>query len=146
ACATCHRQELAFTDGRKVPVGATGTPGVRNAMSLANVGYNARFTWGNPLIDSLEHQALIPMFSEDPVEMGLAGREHELLTTLASDPKTAALFKAAFPGEAAPVTLDHLLKAIASFERAIISLSAPYDRYLRGDDRALSPSAQRGMA
>src|SRR5438477_6208798 len=70
SCASCHRQELAFTDGRAVATGATGEHHTRGAMSLVNAAYAARYTWANPLVDSLEHQALLPMFGDQPVEMG----------------------------------------------------------------------------
>lgn len=146
SCASCHRQDLAFTDGRPVAIGATGEHHSRGAMSLVNVAYAAKLTWANPLVDSLEHQALLPMFGERPVEMGLAGKEHDMLAVLAADKDTAALFAKAFPGNAAPVTLDHLTKALASFERSIVSADAPFDRYMRGDDIALSDAQQRGLA
>lgn len=144
SCASCHRQELAFTDGKPVAVGATGEHHTRGAMTLVNAGYNARFTWANPLVDSLEHQALLPMFGEAPVEMGLAGKEKEVLAALAADKATAALFAKAFPG-GEPVTLDHLTKALASFERSIVSADAPFDRYMRGDDSAFTPAQERGF-
>src|SRR5262249_5455952 len=71
SCATCHRQELGFTDGRSVGVGATDEPHSRGAMSLVNVAYNAVLTWSNPRMKLLEEQALVPMFGEHPVELGL---------------------------------------------------------------------------
>src|SRR5580698_5747155 len=57
SCATCHKQELAFTDGRAVSAGATGESHSRGAMSLVNVAYNAALTWSNPELKSLEKQA-----------------------------------------------------------------------------------------
>ena len=71
SCATCHKQELAFTDGRAVGLGATGESHSRSAMSLVNVAYSAALTWSNPEMKSLEKQALVPMFGEHPVELGL---------------------------------------------------------------------------
>src|ERR1700677_287160 len=76
SCATCHKQELAFTDGRAVGVGATGESHSLSAMSLVNVAYSAALTWSNPEIKSLEKQALVPMFGDHPVELGL--RENDL--------------------------------------------------------------------
>ncbi len=144
SCASCHRQELAFTDGKPVAVGATGEHHTRGAMTLVNAGYSARLTWANPLVDSLEHQALLPMFGEAPVEMGLAGKEQQVLAALKADKDTVALFARAFPGDE-PVTLDHLTKALASFERSIVSFNAPFDRYMRGDDSAFTPAQERGL-
>lgn len=85
SCGTCHKQALAFTDGRAQAVGTTGEVHPRGAMSLANVAYASRFAWANPLLDRLEDQALLPMVGDDPVEMGLAGRAEEALATLRSD-------------------------------------------------------------
>ena len=61
SCATCHKQELAFTDGRAKPVGATGQAHPRSAMSLVNVAYAVSLTWNNASLRSLEEQALVPM-------------------------------------------------------------------------------------
>src|ERR1035438_1965062 len=71
SCASCHRQELAFTDGRAVGLGATGELHSRSAMSLVNVAYSGALTWSNPEMKSLEKQALVPMFGEHPIELGL---------------------------------------------------------------------------
>jgi len=71
SCASCHKQELAFTDGRAVGLGATGELHSRSAMSLVNVAYSAALTWSNPELTSLEKQALVPMFGEHPVELGV---------------------------------------------------------------------------
>lgn len=73
SCATCHKQSLAFTDGKKVAVGSTNEIHSRNSMGLANVAYSPVLTWANPLMTSLENQALIPIFGEHPLEMGMVG-------------------------------------------------------------------------
>jgi cytochrome c peroxidase len=145
SCGTCHRQELAFTDGRPRAKGATGTLHARSSMSLVNVAYNARLTWANPLMDSLEAQALVPMFGENPVEMGLAGKEREVLAGLVADEGYARRFRAAFPTDDEPVTVANIAKAIASFERTILSGESAYDKYMRGETTALSEGARRGM-
>ena len=144
ACATCHKQELAFTDGRAVGLGATGESHSRSVMSLVNVAYSAALTWSNPKLTRLEEQALTPMFGEHPVELGLREGD-EFLPMLRSDAKYQALFERAFPGEAGRFTTSNVTKALASFERSIISGSSPYDRYHYGrDDSAVSDSAKRG--
>ena len=145
SCASCHRQELAFTDGKARGVGTTGEVHPRGPMSLANVAYAPRFTWAHPHLDRLEHQALAPLFGDDPVEMGMGDHEDELVARLAADPATVARFAAAFPDDAEPITVPHLVQAIASFERTMLSFDSPYDRYTRGDLDALSVEAQRGM-
>src|ERR1700690_2510246 len=63
SCATCHRQELAFTDGRAQAMGATRQPHPRSSMSLVNVAYNKVFNWSDPVTRTLEEQALKPMMS-----------------------------------------------------------------------------------
>jgi cytochrome c peroxidase len=147
ACASCHKPELAYTDGRAHAVGATGDSVRRSAMSLANVAYNPAFTWGNPGVDSLEAQMKQPLFSEHPVEMGLHKDGARVMAALALDGTYAADFAASFPGDLEPVTMEHAIKAIAAFERTLISGRAPFDRYVFDDDRAaLSESAKRGMA
>jgi cytochrome c peroxidase len=145
SCASCHRQELAFTDGRARAEGTTGQLHPRSAMSLVNVAYNERLTWADPDLDSLERQALVPMLGEDPIELGLKGREQEFLETLSRDPLYRRLFPSAFPGETDQLTLTNVTKAIAAFERTIVSMRSPYDRYRwGGDPSAISDAAKRG--
>lgn len=145
SCATCHKQSLAFTDGRARSIGVTAELHPRSAMSLANVAYAPVLTWGNPTQRKLETQALVPMFGEDPVEMGLSGFEGPLLARLAMVPQYQTLFRAAYPTEEDPFTLVNVTRALASFERTLISGRAPYDRYRTGKNpTAISPSARRG--
>lgn len=147
SCASCHRQELAFTEGRVTAQGSTGEPHRRNSMSLANVAYAASLTWANPVLPDLEAQALVPLFGEHPVELGLAGQEEVLLQRLSGDARYPELFAAAFPEEKQPVSLTSVVRALGAFQRTLISGNSPYDRYIYGDEReALSPSARRGMA
>jgi cytochrome c peroxidase len=82
ACATCHEQERAFTEGKGRAVGSTGQVHPRGSMSLVNVAYAAALTWGNPAMTRLEEQALVPMFGEQPVELGLQKPGSELLDRL----------------------------------------------------------------
>ena len=144
SCASCHKQELAFTDGRAVGIGATGELHSRNTMSLVNVAYSAALTWSNPDLKTLEKQALIPMFGDHPVELGL----HEgdaFLPAIRSDKTYTALFAKAFPEDTDRYTIANVTKAIASFERSIISARSPYDRYhYDRDDSAVSESAKHG--
>lgn len=144
SCASCHKQELAFTDGRAVGLGATGELHSRSAMSLVNVAYSAALTWSNPEMKSLEKQALVPMFGEHPIELGLREGD-QFLHTIRADAKYQELFSHAFPSEPDPFTISNITKAIASFERSIISARSPYDRYhYDRDDGAISDSAKRG--
>ncbi len=152
SCATCHQQGKAFTDGMRFSSGITGEQARRSAMSLANVAYLPVLTWSNPLLSSLEVQALIPLFGEHPVEMGMAGQEAVLFERLKADPLYRKLFKAAFPAESkagddALYSLSTVTKALASFQRTLISVGSPYDRYRYGGDwSAIGPAAKRGEA
>lgn len=152
SCASCHEPSRAFTDGRRVSTGVTGEAGSRSAMSLTNVAYLPVLNWSNPLLTSLEVQALIPLFGEHPVEMGMAGREVELFARLQSDPTYRRLFARAFPDEAGKGTqalfsLSTLTRALASFQRTLLSFDSPYDRYrYGGDSGAIGEAARRGEA
>lgn len=147
SCASCHRQELAFTDGRAVAVGATGETHPRSSMSLVNVAYAGVLTWSDPGATRLEDQALTPLLGEHPVEMGLAGREAALLHDLRADALYRRMFPEAFPGAGDPFTVANVTKALAAFERSIVSARSPYDRYYFGGAAgAISESAKRGEA
>jgi len=146
SCSSCHRPELAFTDGRARAVGATGEIVRRGALSLTNVAYNPAFTWSSEEVRSLEAQMRQPLFNEHPLEMGLKEDGKSAIDALASAGYQAQ-FAAAFPDELVPLSMDHIIKALASFERTLISGRSPFDRYVFDDDRsALSEGAKRGMA
>ncbi len=146
ACASCHRQELAFSDGRSQAIGATGEVHPRGAMSLTNVAYNLGFAWADPTLASLEEQARVPMFNQTPVELGLEGSGEAMIRRLTADRRIEALFAAAFPQEQDRIRLDNVLKALAAFERTLISGNSAYDRWLYRDERAaVSEAARRGM-
>jgi cytochrome c peroxidase len=145
SCASCHQQARAFTDGLPVAIGATGERHARNTMTLTNVAYNPVLTWANPLLSELEQQALVPMLGEHPVEMGLTGREGTLLQTLRVDPVYQRFFPVAFPGKTEPFSLVNITRALAAFQRTLLSHNSPYDRYrYRGDLAAVSDAARRG--
>ncbi len=145
ACAGCHEQSRAFTDGRARAVGSTGEMHSRSAMSLVNVAYVPALGWANPELTELEAQALVPMFGDNPVELGMKGQEELLLARLKQAPEYQRLFPAAFPDEEAPFTIASVVRALASFERTILSGDSPYDRYWRGDDPdAISAAAKQG--
>lgn len=146
ACASCHLQERAFTEPLTVSVGSTGESHFRNAMSLTNVAYNATQNWASPAVVRLEHQALIPLFGDDPVELGLGGREAELFARLAAVPEYQELFPRAFPEAGGAITVDTITKALAAFQRTLISGDSAYDRFWYGRDvTALSASEVRGL-
>lgn len=145
ACASCHEQARAFTDGRARAVGAFSTPGHRNAMALANVGYSPALTWANPHLRRLEFQALLPLFGQEPMEMGLAGEERAVFEKLAADPVYAELFARVFPERDGAIDLYTVTRALAAFERTLVSVDSPYDRFKYGGQAdAISAAAKRG--
>jgi cytochrome c peroxidase len=147
SCSTCHRQELAFTDGSVTPTGSTGHRLERNSQTLANVAFLPVLTWPNPIIDSLERQMLLPIFADIVVELGATGHEREILARFRDDAEYGALFSAAFPEERDPFTFDVIVRAIASFERTLVSGDSPHDRALFGKESgAMSAAAERGMS
>lgn len=144
SCASCHQQSRAFTDGRPRALGATGEEHPRGAMTLANVAYNLRFNWGDPRTKSLEEQMLVPMLGRHPVELGLAGKK-ELVLRLREDPDYRERFAEAFRGRRS-LTFRNVTRAIAAFQRTLISGDSAYDRRVFADDRgAMSAAAERGM-
>ena len=147
SCESCHMQAMAFTDGRAVSRGVTGEVTPRNSMSLANVGYAPVLTWGNPLLRHLERQALVPLIGKSPVELGLADREAEVVDRLAAEPVYQQLFPAAFPEAKGKISLATIVRALAAFQRTIVSVRSPYDRYrYEGDVDAVSDAVIRGEA
>lgn len=144
SCGTCHEQARAFTDGRARSVGSTGQMHPRGSMSLVNIAYAQALTWANPQLARLEEQALVPMYGDHPIELGL-DRSDGWLETLSRDAVYQPLFAAAFPGQPNAVTRDNVVKSIATFERTIVSARSPYDRYhFDRDDKAISEAAKRG--
>jgi cytochrome c peroxidase len=145
SCASCHQQARAFTDGRARAVGSTGEIHPRSSMTLVNVAYVPALTWANPKLTHLEAQALVPMFGDHPVELGMKGREDRLLQRVKKVPEYQRLFPAAFPGERDPFSVTLLVRALSSFQRTILSGDSPYDRYYRGTEPdAISASAKHG--
>jgi cytochrome c peroxidase len=146
SCATCHEQRHGFTDGNATRPGVHGDPGRRNIMTLANVGYFASLTWGDPRVRRLEDQALIPIAGDQPVEMGFKGQEAALTARLAANACYRRMFAQAFPEADGAVTMATVAKALAAFQRTLLSFDAPYDRRGRGTPTPVSPEAERGQA
>lgn len=145
ACATCHEQRRAFADGNTTHAGVHGDPGRRNVPGLGNVGWMTPLTWADPRLTTLEAQAVVPVTGTTPVEMGMAGQESEIARRLARDACYRAMFARAFPGDGA-IDFPHAARALAAFERVLISLDSPYDAWMRGDRAALPPAATAGAA
>jgi len=137
SCASCHEPAHAWADTTPVSAGVAHQLGTRNTPSIINQAYIVPQFWDGRALH-LEKQAVGPV--QNPIEMDLTAAQLEF--RLNHIPGYAAQFQAVF-GEAA--TIDNLAKAIASFERTILSTNTRYDRYLRGNRTALNESAVRGM-
>lgn len=143
SCSSCHIQQYAFAEPSDVSVGSTGQPHRRNAQALVNVAYNRTLTWAHDGLVELEQQILIPMFGETPVELGITGHESDVLARFDTE-AYHHLFEQAFDDP--KPNFDHIVKALASFVRSLISLNSAFDRYAyQGQDEALSDSQIRGL-
>jgi cytochrome c peroxidase len=131
SCATCHRQERAFTDGRTFSAGVDGTLQPRNTMSLANLLWVRNFFWDGRA-RGLEEQAKTPL--TNPHEMGQdLGVSAAKLQSISMYPP---LFRSAFGNDT--IKEEMILKALSQFERTLISAGSPYDLYLQ---KRYQPSA-----
>jgi cytochrome c peroxidase len=140
ACASCHDPLRGFSDGRKFSTGVDGKTGTRNAPTVLNAAYAGTLFWDGRA-SSLEEQAAGPI--QNPIEMN---QTHEVcVSKLGEDPAYVAEFENAFgPG---PITMDKVQKALAAFERTVLSANSAFDRYeFGGDKNALSAAAARGLA
>lgn len=141
ACATCHDAKLGLADG--VPLskaGATGRALRRHTPSLWNVAWAPLLMWDGRA-EGLEAQAALPM--SDPDEM--ASSPEQAAARLAADAEVRDAFAQAFP-EAPAVSPSNLLKALAAYQRTLVSPPTRFDRWVRGDDRALSAEERLGLS
>ena len=121
SCASCHLQSSAFTDDLAISVGVENLVGTRSSMALMNIGYADAFNWDGSKT-TLEEQAL------GPIETGheLGNNKTEVVAALKSHDNYPSLFKAAFGSNT--ITIDRVLKALAQFERTLISANSKYDK------------------
>ena len=138
SCATCHDPNHAFADGRKTAVGIGNRKGARNTPTILNAMFNSTMFWDGRA-DSLEEQAIQPLVNPD--EMGNSSHD-QVVKRIAAMPEYSDQFQLVF---ATAVSIDSLAKAIAAYERTLVSGNAPLDRFLAGDTKAMSESAQRGL-
>jgi cytochrome c peroxidase len=143
SCASCHQPEFAFSEPKETAVGSTGQRHRRNTQSLVNVAYNSNLTWAHSGLNQLEQQILIPMFSEDPIELGITGHESAVLQRF-EKLDYAVLFEDSFDNR--QVTFDKIVKALASYVRSLTSFASPFDEYAyQNNDDAMTDAAKRGM-
>ncbi len=143
ACATCHAADKAMTDSPLVTSeGINKLTGTRNAPTVLNAAYNKTQFWDGRS-PSLEDQARHPFLN--PVEMGLADHQ-PIIEVIRGDRQYKRDFKRVFGTSPDEITIEHVIKAIAAFERTQITGDSPFDRYyFAGDATAMTDSAIRGF-
>lgn len=173
ACATCHHPAFGYADGLALSIGAGGeglgsarafAPGhparmvKRNSQTVLNVGFNGLTAGTDPApaaapmfwdlrVRSLEAQALEPIKALDEMRGGAYSEAHAVATVAArlnAIPEYSRLFARAFAGRT-PVNEQNLGRALAAFQRTLVTTNAPFDRYMRGDTTAMSAEQARGM-
>jgi cytochrome c peroxidase len=138
SCASCHNPSLGWSDGLRTAVGWGGQVLGRATPTVVNTAYNTQFMWDGRK-KSLEDQALGPMKTPQEMNTDFAVS----LARLRSVPSYVALFDKAYPGEG--VTEETIAKAIAAFERTVVSNDSAFDRWLAGDKKAMTAQQWRGF-
>lgn len=140
SCNSCHNVMKGGEDNRATSLGVHGKTGDRSAPTVWNAAFLSAQFWDGRA-KSLEEQAKGPMVN--PVEMG--NPNHDVVVKrLKQVPGYVGQFKTVFGG-ADPLTIDNVAKAIAAYERTLVTVNSPFDRYVKGDKKALTPAALRGM-
>jgi cytochrome c peroxidase len=137
SCATCHDPAAAFTDSRLVASGVAGKVGTRNTPSLLNAMFNESLFWDGRA-SSLEEQVKHPLVS--PFEMGM-GSNQKVVARVAAIPEYRRKFKQVFKSEG--LSIETISKAIAAYERTLLSGNSPFDRFIAGGDNSAITDAQR---
>lgn len=139
SCNSCHNVMLGGDDNRDVSMGVHGNTGGRSAPTVWNAAFNASQFWDGRAAD-LEEQAKGPV--TNPVEMGMKDL-NTAIEAIRAIPGYEAMFTAAFGSDA--VNEDNMARAIAAYERTLITPNSPYDHYVKGERDAMSEQQVRGM-
>jgi len=140
SCATCHNPSLSYGDGMALGTGHGHKKLGRKSPTTLNLAWDELFMWDGRK-SSLEDQATGPIEAAGEMNMSL----EKLDKIIKSIKGYEAVFKKAFPKDANPVSVDNLAKAIATYERGIVSSDAPFDKWIKGDESAISKEAKRGF-
>ena len=138
SCASCHNPSFAWEDGQPTGSGHGMNPLGRHTPTILNLAWGELFFWDGRA-ESLEEQAL------GPIQAGVEMNQplDSLIAELEAVPGYAALFEEVFPGQG--ITPDGIAQAIATYERTVVSAQAPFDRWIEGEEGAISDSAKRGF-
>ncbi|MGE5239720.1 MAG: cytochrome-c peroxidase [Chloroflexota bacterium] len=137
-CAVCHIPDMAFADGQAISLSYPTTKSWRNTQTIFNSAYY-KYLFHDGRASSLEQQALLPVTSSFEMNLNLDYLEVKLDMV----PEYVEAFRTAFGGE---ITKERIAMALAAFERTIVSVNPPLDRYLKGDEAALGSDAKAGLA
>jgi cytochrome c peroxidase len=137
SCATCHNPAMGWSDAGPTSVGINSQKGGRRAPPVSNAAYLPLQFWDGRA-PSLEEQAKGPI--ANPIEMG--NTHDAMLKTVNEIPGYIEEFKTVFG--VTPMTVDQVAQAIASFERTVVTTDSPFDRYVNGDDNALTCQEKQG--
>ncbi len=138
SCATCHIPALAFSDGQPQAIGSGGKRLERRTPSLINVAFADKLMWDSEFT-SLEAQAIAPIRKKTEMNQDLKKLPAELKRIAGYGP----LFEAAFPGE--EISVKNVARALAVYQRTIVSGVSPWEKFLNGDDNSMSIDAKLGM-
>lgn len=140
SCQTCHNVGLGGVDGLPTSVGHGWQKGPRNAPTMLNAIFNAAQFWDGRAPDLAEQ-------AKGPVQAGveMSNTPGELVKTLNSMPDYVDAFRTAFPGDNDPVNFDNFAAAIEQFEATLVTPGSAFDRFLAGDDAAMSDQEKRGL-
>lgn len=141
SCASCHNPSFSWGDSLPKGVGHGHKQLGRRTPTILNTAWAPKLFWDGRAA-TLEEQALGPIQAEGEMNMPLAGDEG-LMKKLDAIPGYKPLFESAYPGE--KVTSQTLAKAIATFERTVVSNDAPFDKFIKGNNKAISEQAKRGF-
>jgi len=139
SCASCHNPALGWSDGLPTAVGFDMQQLGRATPTILNTAFNTIQMWDGRKAN-LEDQALGPIEAAGEMNLPLP----EMVVRLKGIPGYAPHFEKAYPGEG--ISEVTVARAIASFERTVLSTEAPFDRWRKGDEKAMSPEAKRGFA
>ncbi len=138
SCATCHDPQKGFADGMALGKGFEGKTLKRHTPTVLNVGWYSTFFWDGRA-GSLEEQALGPIQAPDEMNQDM----NQLVEELRKDKSYVKQFQNVF-GQ--PINNDTITKTLAAYQRTLVTRNSPFDRYLKGDEDALSSRAKEGMA
>jgi cytochrome c peroxidase len=157
SCSTCHNIGLGGVDGRSTSIGHTGQLGGRKVLTVLNAVFNKAQFWDGRA-DDLEQQVAMSVMAFPsallksrggpvipPAELSKDTKERAV-AQLKGIPGYVTAFAAAFPDEAEPISYANVAKAIAAFESTLITPGSPFDRWLLGDDGALTDTQKQGLA